>query len=254
MPTTHPRNKPKITRQEKKLRMAARSRAVLRRFRRLKLLAPDVQERRQELANSVTHGLMALIAALALAPLIIVASLKGNARHIISFSLFGAALVFLFSASTVMHLYRSDGVHRKAHGFLDHLGIYLTIAGTYSPFCLVTLHGTMGWSLFGVIWTLAAVGIVATLYWGDGFTRRYGNLVYLLMGWMIAIAIKPLAIGLTANGVALLVGGGLAYTAGVAVLALKPHYHYHAIWHLFVGLGAFLHLCAMIFYVLPDMH
>jgi hemolysin III len=221
-------------------------------LRDLELLAPDVQERRQELANSATHAVAAVLAMLALGPLILLAVLKGNARHIVSFSLFGAALVFLYSASTVMHLYRSTGINRKAHGFLDHLGIYLVIAGTYSPFCLVTLHGPLGWTLFTVIWSLAFFGIVATLYWGESFTR-YGNGVYLMMGWLIAVAIRPLAAGLHPGGLYLLVAGGLAYTVGVLVLALKPYYHYHAIWHLFVGLGSLLHLGAMIFYVLPDM-
>jgi hemolysin III len=218
----------------------------------LKILAPDVQERRQELANTATHAVAAVLALVLLGPLILLAALRGNARHIVSFSLFGAALVFLYSASTVMHLYRSSGINRKAQGFLDHLGIYLVIAGTYSPFCLVTLHGPLGWTLFIVIWSLAFFGIVATLYWGEKFTR-YGNGVYLLMGWLIAVAIQPLAAGLHPGGVALLVAGGLAYTLGVAILALKPHYQYHAIWHLCVGLGSLLHLGAILFYVLPDM-
>jgi hemolysin III len=136
--------------------------------------------------------------------------------------------------------------------FLDHAGIYLVIAGTYTPFCLVTLHGAWGWSLFGVVWGLAALGMTLSLIYGDRFTR-FADGIYLLMGWLIVIAIKPLAAALTLPGLALVIGGGLAYTIGVVFLTVKRLDHYHAIWHLFVGLGALLHLAAMIFYVLPDL-
>jgi hemolysin III len=215
--------------------------------------APHPQSQRQEVANSLTHAVAAFLALAALGPLIILAAIRGNARHVISFSIFGAALVFLFVASTAMHVVRSQGNIRKLFEFMDLAGIYLVIAATYTPFCLVTLHGTEGWVLFGVIWALAGAGVLMTLSLGDRFAR-YANAVYLLMGWLIAIAIKPLAAGLTLPGLALLVGGGLAYSVGVIFLSSKRFYYYHAIWHLFVGLGAFLHLAAIFFYVLPDMH
>lgn len=211
------------------------------------------QKKRQEIANGITHGIPALLSIAALGPLIILAYLQGNARHVIGFTAFGLALVFLFSASTIMHFHRSTGAVKAIYGFLDHVGICLMIAGTYTPFCLVTLHGTLGWSLLIAVWVFAIVGITLSFIYGERF-MQHGNLVYMLMGWLIVIAIKPLAIGLTPVGVALLVGGGLAYTIGVVVLATKRIYHYHAVWHLFVGLGAFLHLATLIFYVLPDMH
>lgn len=207
---------------------------------------------RQERANAITHAVAAILALLALAPLIVLAVYRGNARHIIGFSLFGSALVLLFTASSLMHFRYMRGKARRIHEFLDYAGIYLVIAATYTPFCLVTLRGAWGWSIFGVVWGLAAVGTLLALFLGQRFDR-FANLIYLLMGWLIVIAIKPLAAGLQAGGLALLLGGGLAYSLGVAVLVMKRHYYSHAIWHLFVGLGAFLHMLALIFYVLPDM-
>jgi len=208
---------------------------------------------RQEAANSLTHGVAAVAAAFLLAPLIALAMHRGNARHVISFSVFGSALIFLFSASTLMHWRNMHGTTRRIFDFLDYAGIYLVIAASYTPFCLVTLHGSLGWWLFGIVWGLAASGTLLSLFVGQRFDR-FAVLIYLVMGWMVVIAIKPLAAGLSTGGVALLVGGGLAYSVGVIILVTDRFYHSHAIWHLFVGLGALLHLLALIFYVLPDMH
>jgi hemolysin III len=211
------------------------------------------QKKRQELANGLTHAIPALLSIASIGPLIILAMLRGNERHVIGFAAFGLALVFLFSASTIMHFHRSTGAVKAIYGFLDHVGICLTIAGTYTPFCLVTLHGPLGWALLIAVWSFAIIGISLSFIYGERF-MQHGNTVYMLMGWLIIIAIKPLAIGLTMPGLALLVAGGLAYTIGVVILSTKKIYHYHAVWHLFVGLGALLHLATLIFYVLPDLH
>ena len=208
---------------------------------------------RQERASTLTHGIMALLAFASLGPLIYLAVAHGNMRHVISFSVFGSALVLLFGASTLMHLKNMRGLHKRIYDFLDYAGIYLVIAGTYTPFCLITLHGTLGWALFGTVWGLAAIGTLLSLTLGDRFDR-YAVLIYLVMGWLIVFAIRPLAAGLQFGGMALPFGGGLAYTIGVLVLVTDRLLYSHAIWHLFVGLGALLHLMAMIFYVLPDMH
>jgi hemolysin III len=213
----------------------------------------EKDRRNREFANSLTHAIAAGVSILALGPLITLAALKGNARHVVGFSIFGSAVVFLFIASTLMHLSRWRGTQQRILEFLDHAGIYLVIAGTYTPFCLVSLHGAWGWSLFGVVWGLAALGMLFSLIFGNRFTR-FADGIYLLMGWLIVIALKPLAAALTLPGLALVIGGGLAYTIGVVFLTVKRLKHYHAIWHLFVGLGALLHLAAMIFYVLPDLH
>lgn len=208
---------------------------------------------RQERASTLTHGIMALLAFASLGPLIYLSATHGNVRHLISFSVFGCALVLLFIASTLMHFRNMRGMHRRVYDFLDYAGIYLVIAGTYTPFCLITLHGPLGWALFGTVWGLAAAGTLLSLTLGERFDR-YAILVYLAMGWLIVFAIRPLAAGLQFGGTALLFGGGLAYTLGVLVLVTDRLLYSHAIWHLFVGLGALLHLTAMIFYVLPDMH
>jgi hemolysin III len=225
--------------------------AIPLRIRRLP--RPTAKERRQEAANSLTHGICAFLAIVLLAPLILLAERKGNVRHVIGFSVFGSAMVFLFVASTLMHWHNMRGMARRVFVFLDYAGIFILIAGTYTPFCLVTLHGPLGWDLFFVIWGLALTGTLCSAYFGSRFDP-YAIAVYLAMGWLVVVAIRPLAVGLTLPGLALLLGGGLAYTVGVVVLATNRFIQAHAVWHLFVGLGAFLHLLAMIFYVLPDLH
>ena len=200
---------------------------------------PD--QRREERASSLTHGIMALMAFASLGPLVYLAVLRGNVRHIVSFSVFGSALVFLFMASALMHRRNMQGLHKRVYDFLDYTGIYLVIAATYTPFCLVTLHGAWGWSIFGIIWSLAGGGTLLSLIFKESFDK-YAVGVYLLMGWMILIPIKPLAAALPPGGLALLFGGGLAYSIGVIVLVRNRLFYAHAIWHLFVGLGALLSL------------
>jgi len=152
-----------------------------------------------------------------------------------------------------MHWRYMHGTARRFFDFLDYAGIYLVIAGTYTPFCLVTLHGPVGWALLGVVWGLAAAGTLLHLWLGARFDR-YCAAIYLAMGWLVLLAIRPLAAGLKAGGLALLLGGGVAYSLGVAVLLTKRFFHSHAVWHLLVGLGALLHLLALVLYVLPDLH
>ena len=220
---------------------------------KLKVFRLRPQKRSQERANALTHGIPALLSIAGLGPLIILAALSGNLRHTISFAIFGAALVFLFCASTIMHLDRSSGAVEPIYGFLDNVGINLVIAGTYTPLCLITLHGPLGWSLLGLVWSLAIAAIVLAFVYGERF-MQYGNIVYLLMGWLMVIAIKPLAMGLGWGGMAFLIAGGASFTAGVVFLAIKPVFQYHAVFHLFVDLGVLLHLAMLVFYVLPDMH
>lgn len=210
------------------------------------------QKKNQEIMNGITHGVSALLGIGAMGPLILLAFLKGNFRHVIGMGVFGLALVFLFCASTVMHIHRSTGAVKAIYGFLDHVGICVVIAGTYTPFCLVTLHGPLGYSLLAIVWAMAIGGIVLSFVYGERF-MQHGNWVYLIMGWLIAIAIVPLYQNLGPWGLGLLVGGGFTYSIGVLVLATKPHYHYHAIWHIFVTAGALLHLVAILLFVLPDM-
>jgi hemolysin III len=214
---------------------------------------PSRDTRRQEAAASLTHGVAAVLALLLLPLLIVLALRQGSARHVVSVSLFGGALIFLFTASSLMHWRYMKGTARRFFDFLDYAGIYLVIASTYTPFCLVTLRGAEGWTLFGVVWGLAALGTLLALFIGPRFDK-YSSAIYLTMGWLVLFAIRPLARGLTAGGLALLLGGGVAYSLGVVVLLTKRFFHSHAVWHLLVGLGALLHALAIIFYVLPDLH
>ena len=203
----------------------------------------------EEIASSITHGIGIILAVAGLGVLIAFASAHGNARHIVSVSIFGVTMILLYTASTVYHSARSPRARAVLQVF-DHCAIFLLIAGTYTPFTLVSLHGIWGWSLFGVIWGLALLGIIFEL---TPFRRyRVVSLVlYLGMGWTLLAAVKPLLAGVAPGGLILLLAGGLAYTLGVGFyLSRKIRYH-HAIWHLFVLAGSSLHFFAILFYVIP---
>ncbi len=201
----------------------------------------------EELYNSITHILGAALALAGLAVLVVSASLRGDAWRIVGFSVYGATLLLLYSSSA---LYHSTGGHvKKFLRTVDHQAIYLLIAGTYTPFTLVTLRGAWGWSLFGVIWGLAVFGVILDSFHGKG--RRIPQLViYILMGWLILIALGPLLRGLPFRGLFLLATGGLFYTSGVVFYVMDGRFRYfHAIWHLFVLAGSLCHYFAVLFYI-----
>ena len=211
-------------------------------------MATDRHTLRQEIANSVTHGIGTALSVAGLTLLVVLASLRGSARHVVSVAVYGTTLVLLYLASTLYHAIQHDGAKRVLK-ILDHAAIFLLIAGTYTPFTLVSLRGPWGWSLFGAVWGLAAVGIVFKLF----FTGRYegfSTAVYLLMGWIIAVALKPLAMALPTGGIVLLLLGGVAYSAGVIFYVQKRPYA-HAVWHLFVIAGSLCHFFSILLYVLP---
>jgi len=203
----------------------------------------------EEIANSVTHGVGVVLSVAALAVLATLAALRGNAWHIVGCSVFGATLVVLYLASTLYHGVRWPRAKRVLR-VLDHSAIFLLIAGTYTPFTLVTLRGAWGWSLFGVIWGLAALGIVSRVT----FLRRFpvvSVVLYLAMGWAVVVAARPLLSAVDMGGLLLLVGGGVAYTGGVAFYAWQRLPYHHAIWHGFVLLGSTLHVLAVLLCVIP---
>lgn len=204
---------------------------------------------REELFNSITHGAGLLLSIVALVLLIVFSSLYGSARHIVSCTIFGVTLILLYTASTLYHSFRSPRV-KKFFKILDHSCIYLLIAGTYTPFLLVTLRGAVGWTLFGVIWFLAVSGVVLKMFFVHRF-KIISTVAYVLMGWIIIFAIKPLVESLPSGGIVWLVAGGLAYTLGVIFYVWKKLPFNHAIWHLFVLAGSICHFFAVIFYVLP---
>lgn len=205
--------------------------------------------RSEEIANRVTHGAGILLGVAGLVLMVVYSSLRGDAWHVVSTSIFGATLVLLYTASTLYHSFSSENLRRLLRKF-DHAAIFLLIAGTYTPFVLVTLRGPWGWSLFGVVWGLAAVG-VAVKFWFAGRFRILSTLIYLGMGWLVMIAIKPLMSALPAGGLKLLVAGGLCYTGGAVFYLWKSLPFHHAIWHVFVLAGSTCHWAAVFCYVVP---
>jgi hemolysin III len=203
----------------------------------------------EELANSLTHG-FGLVLSLAGVPILITLALRyGTAWHIVSCAIYGATLVALYGASTLYHGVRRPGA-KKILRIVDHSAIYLVIAGTYTPFALVTLRGTLGWTLFGIVWAVALSGIVFKIFFVGRFAI-WSTAVYVVLGWLAIVAIKPLLATFALYGIVLLVAGGVAYTAGVIFFAWERLRYSHAIWHLFVLSGSILHYLAVALYVVP---
>lgn len=203
----------------------------------------------EESFNIASHALGVLLSIAALTLLTVHASLHGNVWHIVSFSIFGASLLVLYSASTIYHSVKSPALRSRMR-VVDHASIFVLIAGSYTPFTLVTLNGAMGWTIFGISWGLALSGIVLKLF----FTGRYGllsTLMYVIMGWLIIFFIKPLIDNLPAEGLFWLAAGGVAYTVGAVLYGIKKIKFNHAIFHVFVLLGSFCHFVSVYFYVLP---
>ena len=203
----------------------------------------------EELANTITHGIGLLIALGAMAVLVVFAAIFGDAWHIVGCSIYGVTLVFLYAASTFYHSAHHPEV-KSLLRTLDHSAIFLLIAGTYTPFTLVNLRGGWGWSLLGVIWGLAIIGIVC-----EGALRRRSKVgalaLYVMMGWVALVAVKPIVTAIAAHGVLLILAGGVAYTAGVGFYLWRRIPYHHAIWHLFVIMGSMFHYFAVLLYVIP---
>ena len=198
--------------------------------------------------NAWTHLVGAVLACVGAVWLLVLASLDGEPRKIVSVAIYGMTLVLLYSISTLYHSLqgRTKVVMRK----LDHLSIYLLIAGSYTPFCLVTLYGPWGWSLFGVVWGLALVGMLQEIK-PRSEARVLSIVIYAVMGWIVLVAVKPLLASLGAAGFAWLAAGGALYTIGIIFFAYDSRFrHWHGIWHLFVLAGSVCHFLAVYFYVL----
>lgn len=205
--------------------------------------------RGEEIANSLTHGIGTLLAITGMVVLLVFATLYGDTWHIVSCAIFGAALILLYLASTLYHAIQHPGA-KSVLRMLDHAAILVLIAGTYTPFTLVNLRGPWGWSLFGIIWGLAMLGIVIEIT----RLRRYRAgliLLYVVMGWAVVAATQPMLANVGRGGLWLLLAGGLAYTGGIVFYLWKRLPYNHAIWHLFVLAGSTLHYFAILFYVLP---
>ena len=204
---------------------------------------------REEKLNVISHAIGLVLSVIALVLLVVYASKEGSAWHIVSFSIFGASLIVLYAASTFYHYSRTPKLRHRLNVF-DHAAIYVLIAGTYTPFTLVVLKGWVGWTIFGVSWGLALTGIILKLF----FIGRYdktSTIAYVLMGWLIIFAIKPLVNNLPFEGLMWLLSGGIFYTIGALLYSIKKLNYNHAIFHIFVLLGSFSHFIAVFFYVLP---
>lgn len=208
--------------------------------------------RNEELANRLTHGVGVLLGVAGLVLMVVASARHVDVWHVVSTAIFGATLVLLYAASTAYHSVAGEKIRRLMRK-VDHAAIFLLIAGTYTPFVLVTLRGPWGWSLFGVIWGLAVVGVTMK-FWFAGRFKLVSTLIYLAMGWLVLIAIKPLMAALPAGGMKFLVAGGLCYTGGAAFYLWKRLPYHHAIWHLFVLAGSICHWAAVYFHVVPSAH
>ncbi|MGB5427804.1 MAG: hemolysin III family protein [Gammaproteobacteria bacterium] len=198
--------------------------------------------------NSISHLVGAALALIGMVLLVGYASEQGDPWKIASFSIYGVSLFLLYSLSTLYHSLR--GRAKEIFQKLDHVAIYLLIAGTYTPFTLVTLRGAWGWTLFAIIWGLAILGIIVDSRHKDG-SRAIQMVIYLLMGWLVLIAMEPLVQALPTGALVLLVLGGVFYTSGIIFYAMdKRMKHAHGIWHLFVLAGSISHYLAVLFYIL----
>ncbi|WZL88625.1 hemolysin III family protein [Salinimicrobium sp. 3283s] len=211
---------------------------------KIKFYAP-----REEYLNVLSHGAGLGLSVLGLFLLIFKALELNNTKILLSFAIFGASLIFLYSAST---LYHSTKNLRKRFTFkvFDHIAIFVLIAGTYTPFALVTLQGRTGWIILGVVWTIALLGTFLKLFFTGRF-KIFSTLLYVGMGWVIVFAIEPLMENLSSQGLWWLLGGGLAYTIGAILYSISKIKYNHAIFHLCVLLGSFCHFMAIYLHVLP---
>ena len=203
----------------------------------------------EERLNVGSHALGFILSLVALVMLTLHAASNGTVLHIISFTIFGASLATLYAASTVYHNAKSE-MARKRLNIFDHAAIYVLIAGTYTPFTLITLQGAVRWSIFGISWGMAAIGIILKLF----FTGRFdilSTVMYVLMGWMIIFAIKPLLAALPTGGWLWLLFGGISYTLGAVVYSINKIKLNHAIFHVFVLIGSICHFVSVYYYVLP---
>lgn len=198
--------------------------------------------------NAWTHLVGAIMSVTGAVALVIMSASMGDPWKIVSTSIFGATLILLYSASTLYHSLR--GRAKRILQKLDHLSIYLLIAGTYTPFCLVTLRGAWGWTLFGIVWGLAVVGMLQEIK-PRSEARIMSLVIYAIMGWVIVIAVKPLLANLAMAGFVWLAVGGLLYTVGMVFYAFDSRFrHWHGIWHLFVIGGSLSHYIAIANYVI----
>lgn len=206
-----------------------------------------IQTPREEIANSITHGIGAGLSIAGFIILLLAAFSGGNIWKIASFIIFGGSMVVLYTASTVYHMVRRPGTKYLLR-ICDHSTIFLLIAGTYTPFALVTLRNDGGWAIFGIIWGLALVGIIFKIFFVEKM-KIISPLLYLFMGWMIVLLVEPMSVSMPENGLVLLLAGGLSYSVGLIFFAWHRIPFNHSIWHLFVMGGTACHFFGFLLYL-----
>lgn len=204
----------------------------------------------EEIANAVTHGIGTLLAVAALVLLILYSKNYGDIWYIVSFTVYGISLVLLYLESTLYHSITNIKI-KSLFRIFDHSSIFLLIAGTYTPFTLTVLRGKIGWTIFTIVWTLAAAGIVMKFFFVGRF-KILSTIIYIVMGWIIIFAIKPLIAALPFYGVVLLFAGGILYTLGAVLYLVDKIPYNHAVWHLFVLAGSACHFFCILFFLFPS--
>lgn len=198
----------------------------------------------EEIANAIIHGIGVLLSIAALVILIVFAALYGSAWHVVSFTLFGSSMVILYTSSTLLHSFPA-GRAKDIFEILDHSSIYFFIAGTYTPFLLTAIKGPLGWTLFGIVWGLAIAGTIFKSF----FVKRFlytSTILYIVLGWLIVFAWRPLLENVPTQGVILLMIGGVLYSIGAIFYIWRGFYYHHALWHLFVLAGSIMHFFSVL--------
>lgn len=210
----------------------------------------NIYSEKEEKLNIYTHGFGLIASIVALIFLLKKSLASGEKIHIISAIIYGLSMIILYAASTFYHAAKEPNIRYKLNIF-DHASIYVLIAGTYTPFSLITLQGWIGWTIFGVAWGLAIIGIILKLFFTGRFDK-ISTIAYVLMGWLIVFAIKPLIESLSTEGLIWLFAGGIFYTVGAILYSIEKIKYNHAIFHIFVLLGSFCHFVAVYYHVLSN--
>ncbi|WP_371825515.1 hemolysin III family protein [Pontibacillus sp. ALD_SL1] len=205
--------------------------------------------KKEELVNALSHGIGLVFSIFAITVLVIKASVYGNAWHIVSYSIYGVTMILLYVSSTLLHAL-PVGKAKSVFEILDHSSIYFFIAGTYTPFLFVIAETAVRWTLFGIIWGIAIGGTVFKVFFVRKF-KLFSTLLYVGLGWMFVLILKPTIDFLPQRGTILLISGGAFYTLGAIFYVWRGFKHHHAVWHSFVLLGTFLHFCVIYFYLTP---
>lgn len=208
-----------------------------------------IYSRKEEIVNAFTHGIGVIFSIVALVMLIIFSAQQGSAWHVVTTTVYGSSMLLLYMSSTLVHSF-PEGKVKDLFEIFDHSAIYIFIAGTYTPIMLLVVRGAMGWTLLGIVWGVAAVGVVFKAF----FVKRFlylSTVLYIAMGWLIILAWGPLSSSLPLEGLQLLITGGLLYTFGAVFYVWRAFPYHHAVWHIFVLAGSATHFFAVLLYVIP---